>query len=309
MSAIRAPREGRPAIFVTGAASGIGRASAELFAQRGWFVGLFDVDADGAAEVAATLGEGNAVAGALDVSDANAWQRALAEFWMHSGQRLDLLFNNAGILVSGSFETVPLAKHEAMLAVNVLGMINGCHSAFRYLQSTPGARVINMASATAIYGQPELVTYSATKFAVRGFTEGLDLEWSRFGIRVSDIWPSFVNTHMSVNFAQLASARSLGIRLAAADVAAVVWACAAAKPRIHKTHWTVGLQAGILAFATRVAPPALSRRIVRHLALRQMNAQEKDTQNTLANDSFIRSEDGLQNKTETTSGMVSMLDR
>lgn len=266
MSTEDTPNEGRPAIFVTGAASGIGRACAELFARRGWFVGLYDVDADSAASLAATLGKGNAVAGALDVNDADAWQRALAQFWMHSGQRLDVLFNNAGILASGPFETVALARHEAMLDVNVRGMINGCHCAFGYLQRTPGARVINMASATAIYGQPDLVTYSATKFAVRGFTEGLDLEWSRFGIRVSDIWPSFVKTNMSANFAQLASARSLGIRLTPADVAAAVWACAVANPRIHKTHWVVGLQAGFLAFATRVAPPALSRRVVRHLA-------------------------------------------
>lgn len=266
MSANAALREGRPAIFVTGAASGIGRASAELFARRGWFVGLYDVDADGAEAVARSLGADNAVAGALDVGDADAWQRALDAFWMHSGERLDLLFNNAGILASGPFETVTLARHEAMLDVNVRGMINGCHCAFRYLQRTPGARVINMASATAIYGQPDLVTYSATKFAVRGFTEGLELEWSRFGIRVSDIWPSFVKTDMSAGFAQLASARSLGIRLAPADVAAAVWACAQAKSRIHRTHWTVGLQAALLAFATRIAPPALSRRVVRHLA-------------------------------------------
>lgn len=257
---------GRQAIFVTGAASGIGRACAELFAQRGWFVGLYDVDANGAEAVAATLGKGNAVAGALDVSDADRWRKALEAFWMHSGERLDLLFNNAGILASGPFESVSLAKHEAMLAVNVLGMMNGCHCAFPYLRRTPGARVINMASATAIYGQPDLVTYSATKFAVRGFTEGLDLEWSKFGIRVGDIWPSFVKTGMTTNFAQLATAKSLGIRLAPADVAAAVWACAAAKPRSHKTHRTVGLQAGLLAFATRIAPAALSRRVVQHLA-------------------------------------------
>lgn len=258
--------ESRPAIFVTGAASGIGRACAELFAQRGWFVGLYDVDVEGAEAVAATLGKGNAVAGALDVSDADAWHRALAEFWVRSGERLDVLLNNAGILATGPFETVALARHEAMLAVNVQGMINGCHCAFRYLQRSRGARVINMASATAIYGQPELVTYSATKFAVRGFTEGLDLEWSKFGIGVCDIWPSFVKTDMAEDFAQLASARSLGIRLKPADVAAAVWACAVTRPRLHKTHWTVGLQAGFLAALTRIAPPALSRRAVRYFA-------------------------------------------
>nr|WP_297383352.1 SDR family oxidoreductase [uncultured Roseateles sp.] len=266
MNMTSTPREGRRAIFITGAASGIGRACAELFAQRGWFVGLYDIDVEGAETVAATLGEGNTVVGALDVSDADAWRRALAEFWVKGGERLDLLLNNAGILASGPFETVPLAKHEAMLAVNVLGIINGCHCALPYLRRTPGARVINMASATAIYGQPDLVTYSAAKFAVRGFTEGLELEWSRFGIRVSDIWPSFVKTSMSTDFEQLPSARSLGIRLTPADVAAAVWACATSKSRIPKTHWTVGLQAGLLALATRLAPPALSRLVVRQLA-------------------------------------------
>jgi len=256
----------RPAIFITGAASGIGRACAELFARRGWFVGLYDIDFEGVAAVAATLGESNTVSGALDVSDPEAWERALSDFWAQSGQRLDVLLNNAGILAAGQFETVPLTRHHATLDVNVLGMITGCHRAFQYLRATPRSHVINMASATAIYGQPELATYSASKFAVRGFTEGLDLEWSKFGIRVSDIWPSFVKTAMADDYGRLPSAKSLGIRLTPHDVALTVWGCAIAKKRIHKTHWTVGLQAGFLAFATRLAPPALTRWIVQRMA-------------------------------------------
>jgi len=256
----------RKAIFVTGAASGIGRACAELFASRGWFVGLYDVNVEGVAALAASLGAGNASYGALDVSDPDAWERALAHFWSYSGQRLDVLLNNAGILTAGAFETVPLARHRAMLDVNVASIVVGCHSAFAYLDQTPGARVINMASATAIYGQPDLVTYSATKFAVRGFTEGLDLEWSRVGIRVSAVWPSFVRTAMATGFERIASAKSLGIRLTPADVAATVWRCATSRRCIHKTHWTVGLQAGLLSLATRLAPEALTRQVVRRLA-------------------------------------------
>ncbi|MBA5640093.1 SDR family oxidoreductase [Duganella sp. LX20W] len=256
----------RPAIFVTGAASGIGRACAELFASRGWFVGLYDVNVEGVADLAAALGEGNACCGHLNVGDPAAWDRALAHFWAHSGARFDVLLNNAGILTAGPFETVPLARHRAMLDVNVASIVIGCHSAYPYLAQTPGARVINMASATAIYGQPDLVTYSATKFAVRGFTEGLDLEWSRFGIRVSDIWPSFVRTGMATGFERIASAKSLGIRLTPADVAATVWRCATTRRLIHQTHWNVGLQAGLLSFATRIAPAALTRLVVRRLA-------------------------------------------
>jgi len=265
---IQAPLTGaRPSIFVTGAASGIGRACAELFARQGWFVGLYDINTEGVASMAAALGEENAISGALDVTDPEAWQRALAAFWQRSGQRLDVLLNNAGILSSGRFEEVPFAKHQAMLSVNVQGMIAGCHCAFPYLQKTHGARVINIASATAIYGQPELATYSGTKFAVRGFTEGLNLEWDKLGIRVSDIWPSFVKTAMADGFNQIPSAKSLGIRLTPADVASTVWKCATAKGRVHKTHWTVGMQAGVLALATRLAPSALTRWVVQRIAL------------------------------------------
>lgn len=258
--------QARPAVFVTGAATGIGRACAERFARAGWFVGLYDIDLRGVTAVATSIGDGRAVAGTLDVRDPEGWRQALAHFFERSGQRLDVLLNNAGVLATGPFETVELSRHQAMLNVNVLGMINGCHSAFDYLRRTPGARVINMASATAIYGQPELVTYSATKFAVRGLTEGLDLEWRRHGIRVFDVWPSFVRTDMAANFQHIASARSLGIRLTPADVARTVWACATARPGVHKTHWTVGLQAACLAWATRIAPHGLTRWVVRHLA-------------------------------------------
>lgn len=266
MSVTGSIHQSRPAIFVTGAATGIGRACAERFARHGWFVGLYDIDADGAAAVAANLEHGCAVAGALDVTDTESWRLALAQFWEQSGQRLDVLFNNAGVLTTGPFETVDLSKHRGMLEVNVLGMIHGCHSAFDYLRRTPGARVINMASATAIYGQPDLVTYSATKFAVRGFTEGLELEWRRYGIRVSDVWPSFVRTGMAKKFEHIASAKLLGVRLTPADVAATVWACATSRSWVPRTHWTVGLQARMLAIATSVSPAPLSRWVVRRFA-------------------------------------------
>ncbi|HEX7822022.1 MAG TPA: SDR family oxidoreductase [Sphingobium sp.] len=257
---------GRRAIFVTGAASGIGRACAELFAGHGWFVGLYDINETAVATLADALGGDNTAYGVLDVRDPAAWQSALSDFWQQSGGRLDVLLNNAGVLSTGPFEETALQKHDAMVDINVGGMIAGCHTAYPYLKETPGSHVINMASATAIYGQPELATYSATKFAVRGFTEALDLEWRKADVRVSDIWPSFVKTAMAEDYAHIPSATSLGVRLSPGDVASVVWACATASRRRHKTHWTVGRQAGLLALGSRFAPLALTRHMVGKMA-------------------------------------------
>lgn len=81
--------------------------------------------------------------------------------------RLDILINNAGILRAGPFESIDLAQHQAIVDVNLGGVINGTHLAFRYLRDTPGAQVVNLCSASAIYGQPELASYGATKSAVK----------------------------------------------------------------------------------------------------------------------------------------------
>ena len=186
-----------PTVFITGAAAGIGRATAALFARRGYRVGAYDVDPAGLA----TLGEevrargGDISTGELDVTDAEGWSARLAEFTGES-RRLDILVNNAGVLSSGPFEDIPLQRQRRIVEINVTGTLFGMHTAFPYLRDTAGAQVVNMCSASAMYGQPELATYSATKFAVRGLTEALDLEWRRHGIRVLDIWPLFVATAM-----------------------------------------------------------------------------------------------------------------
>ena len=100
------------------------------------------------------------------------------------------------MLSSGRFEEIPLETQRRIVDVNVYGAMAGLHTAFPYLRDTPRAQVVNLCSASAIYGQPELATYSATKFAVRGLTEALELEWRRYGIRVIAMWPLFVQTAM-----------------------------------------------------------------------------------------------------------------
>ncbi|WP_447503016.1 SDR family NAD(P)-dependent oxidoreductase, partial [Acinetobacter pittii] len=101
--------------------------------------------------------------------------------------------------------------------INVNGVINGCHAALPYLKQASFARVINLSSASAIYGQADLISYSASKFAVRGITEGLDVEWKKYGIRVLDVMPLFVQTAM-VNNMDAGTIQNMGIDLTPNDI-------------------------------------------------------------------------------------------
>lgn len=254
-------------VVITGAASGIGRATALLFARSGYRVGAFDIDETGLASLAReSVKSGRQITtGTLDVTDAEQWSARLAEFTEPDDGRLTVLINNAGILSSGRFAEVPLPAQQKMVDVNVLGTLNGCHTAFRHLKGTPNAQVINLCSASAIYGQPELATYGATKFAIRGLTEALDLEWRADGITVSAIWPLFVETAM-ISGMETASTRSLGVHLSAEDVAEAIletvrgpghWMTALAR----SAHRPVGLQARALFSFAAITPSWLLRLI------------------------------------------------
>lgn len=254
----------KPAIFITGAAAGIGRATAELFASRGWFVGLFDVDVAGVHALRDQLGSNNALAAKLDTTDPDAFEQALAGFWQAAGQRLDVLFNNAGIAAVDDFEKIALARHHRLVDVNLKGMINGCHLALPYLRKTPGARVISMCSASAIYGAPSFAVYSATKFAVRGLTEALNVEWQRHGVLVMDLMPLFVNTPMVSNFeTQPGSLRRMGTHLSPQAIANVVWK-AAMRPRwLTHVHWYPGAQTFLMHLLNKLSPAFLNRFVIK----------------------------------------------
>jgi NADP-dependent 3-hydroxy acid dehydrogenase YdfG len=254
------PTEARPCALITGAANGIGLATARLFAARGWFVGAADLDVHALAPLMAELGENKVMPLALDVRDPAAWQGALAALHERHG-RLDLLVNNAGILISGPFEDNPLARHHALVDVNLKGLINGCLLAKPYLAATPGACVINLSSAAAIYGQASLATYSATKFAVRGLTEALNIEWQADGIRVMDVMPLFVRTNMVERMRARSIAR-LGVHLMPEDVARVVWRAAHYRG-YGKVHWPVGAGAAWMHRLTAPSPDRLNRFVAR----------------------------------------------
>ena len=245
-------------ILITGAASGIGAATARLFHLRGWRVGLLDINAAALASLAAELGD--AWHCALDVSDAEAVAAALADFTGSQSSQLRLLFNCAGILRVGRFEEISLAEHARILQVNVIGVLQITHAAFRYLKATPAAQVINMGSASGVYGVPQFASYSASKFAVRGFTEALELEWQRYDIRVGDLMPPFVRTPMLSNQRSApAILERLGVDLDAGDIAEGVW-LQAHDARVHRT---IGAKFGWIYQVTQITPFWLQRVFMR----------------------------------------------
>jgi len=249
-----------PTVFISGAAAGIGRATALAFARRGYRVGAYDIDLAGLAALREeiTAHGGEAAIGQLDVTDAGDWAQQLAAF-TGSSRRLDILVNNAGILSSGRFEEIPLDTQRRIVDVNVYGAMAGLHTAFPYLRDTHGAQVVNLCSASAIYGQPELATYSATKFAIRGLTEALELEWRHYGIRVIAMWPMFVQTAM-VDGMETRSSKRMGIHLSSEDVAEEIYEATRPTRRfLPKVHYPVGRQTKLLAGASQVMPNWASR--------------------------------------------------
>ena len=254
------------AIFITGGGSGIGRATARLFASRGWRVGIADVDEAGLAESIAAIGGGTAQRYVMDVRDRDAWVASLDAFTKASGGRLDVLFNNAGIGTGGPLAEADFEELDRTVAINLMGVINGARIGYAYLAKTPGSCLLNTASASAIYGSAGLATYSATKFGVRALTEALDGEWHGAGVKVRDLVPGFIETPLldripgNTNRTIRETVLDAGMELTSADtVAEAAWRA------VHgdKVHTYVGRTAHRLAFAARWMPASVRKRMRR----------------------------------------------
>jgi NAD(P)-dependent dehydrogenase (short-subunit alcohol dehydrogenase family) len=247
-------------IFVTGAGSGIGRATAQLFAERGWFVGLFDVNQQGLDETAASLPEGQRLSMIFDVRDRGGWDRAVEAFGLATGRRMHVLFNNAGVGRGGFIEDMPQEEIDLVIDVNLKGVIHGVNAALPLLRETPGARIVNTASVAGIVGAGRMSVYCASKFAVRGLTEALDVELSRYGVRVTSLMPWFIDTNILQEQAT-DSNRTLRDSLVAQKTpiypvrmaAERTWDAAHGKD----THYMVGKAAERARFFARWAPSVL----------------------------------------------------
>ena len=256
---------GRKAIFITGAASGIGLGAAKRFAKEGWFVGLSDIDETGLKAALAAIGPDNGAAFILDVRDAGAWGRALGAFAKLTDGKLDVLLNNAGIANFGFFEDQTDEEADRQIDINVKGVIHGARAALPLLKGVKGGTLINVASCAGLFGAPKMAIYSASKFAVRGLSESLDIEWARHGVAVRCIMPWFVETPILQAGSQGSNekiadiVRQGGSPVYTVDEAAdVIWR--AAQPG-DVLHWIVGKAGKRMQFATRFMPGSVRKQL------------------------------------------------
>ncbi|MFZ9395157.1 MAG: SDR family oxidoreductase [Erythrobacter sp.] len=248
----------RRSIFITGGGSGIGREIALLFAKRGWFVGIGDINEDGMQDTLGLIAGGFTYSHRLDVRDRAAWDVALAAFSTAAGGRIDVVVNNAGIGSGGPTHEQSAEEVERLLDINLKGVIFGAQAAYPHLKKTaPGSVLLNTASLAGIVGSPRLAVYSATKWGVRGLTESLDAEWAGDGIRVASLCPGFIDTPL-IEQTNPESNRSVKETLsdAGVEISPVSDAAEAAWAAVHgkDVHYLVGKTAKKLNFLKRWLP-------------------------------------------------------
>jgi NAD(P)-dependent dehydrogenase (short-subunit alcohol dehydrogenase family) len=203
-----APEGGAQLVLVTGAASGIGRATALAFAEGGARVIAVDRDGEGAARTAAEA-EAAGAAGAwpetVDVSDGEAMEKLAARTLAAHGVP-DVVVNNAGIGLAGRFLDTTPEDWKQVLDVNLWGVIHGCRLYGKQMvERGQGGHIVNTASAAAFQPSRSLPAYSTSKAAVLMLSECLRAELAPFGIGVSAICPGLVNTPIT------GSARHTGV--------------------------------------------------------------------------------------------------
>ncbi|MFP6690865.1 MAG: glucose 1-dehydrogenase [Alphaproteobacteria bacterium] len=191
--------------IVSGAAAGIGRATALRLAEEGAKICLGDIDRTGAESCAADIRArgGESFPLALDVAEEADWRRIINATVERFGG-LDILVNNAGIAFAAGLEETTTEQWRRIMAVNVDSVFFGCKFALPAMRESGGGAIVNISSILGLVGSPVQAAYGATKGAVRLFTKGVALECAEAGwnIRVNSVHPAYIRTPMVERYAE-----------------------------------------------------------------------------------------------------------
>jgi NAD(P)-dependent dehydrogenase (short-subunit alcohol dehydrogenase family) len=190
---------GRTAV-ITGAGSGIGRGIALALAGRGCNVALADINASGLAETASMLTSVEVSSHKIDVSDSDQCKALPAAVMARHG-RVDLLFNNAGVAIGGSFDQVDEADFDWLMRINFDAVVTLTRAFMPLLKQSDAARVVNTSSLFGLIAPPNNTAYCASKFAVRGFSESLrnELALAKSNVGVTVVHPGGIATSIARN--------------------------------------------------------------------------------------------------------------
>ena len=177
-------------VFITGASTGFGEATARLFALRGWNVVATMRRVESGAALAALA---NVLVTRLDVEDLASIDAAIADAIARFG-RIDVLVNNAGFGLFGIFESISRAKIQEQFSVNLFGVMDVTRAILPHFRASRDGVIVNVGSGAGVFGLPMVSLYTASKFALEGFSESLSYELGALGIAVKMIEPGGVTS-------------------------------------------------------------------------------------------------------------------
>jgi len=218
--------------IVTGAATGIGKECCEALAREGAKLAAVDINLAGAEQTAREIEKlgAEAIAAVADVSSEPDTVR-MAQLAVDRYGRIDILVNNAGLwgdLTRRTFDQIPMAEWDRVMAVNVRGAVLASRAVFPIMRTRGYGKIINISSSTAFFGPPLLLHYVTSKAAILGLTKALAREVGSYGIRVNAIAPGLTDTKGSLRntgtarFAEIASQTILKTTAKPSDIASAV---------------------------------------------------------------------------------------
>jgi NAD(P)-dependent dehydrogenase (short-subunit alcohol dehydrogenase family) len=271
-------------VLVTGAASGLGRATATRFAAAGDRVLITDVDGVAARRAATELADargadadGEVAALTLDVRDDAAWEAA--RDWVHRAWGgLDVLVNNAGVAGGGRFDAVPIEDWEWILEINLLGVVRGCRTFVPDLKAQGSGQIVNIASLAGLLVPPVMSSYNVSKAGVVALSETLRSELAPTGVGVTCVCPGFFPTNLmaSLRTPDVAIERLVHKLMGSSPITAEAVAELIHDAVVRDRPLVLTERTGRLAWWTKRLAPPLYRRRATDAASRLLARVERD---------------------------------